>query len=78
MLVEAPELTTIQEKHRSKTLYDQHQGSGQKKEDDDPSKRAFDYQKDMAAGLKIDHAKRKEMMNKSAGFSSRFSSGSYL
>lgn len=47
-------------------------------EDDDPSKRAFDREKDMAAGGRVGHAQRNEMLKKAAGFSSKFSGGSYL
>lgn len=59
-------------------MYEQHQGSTKKEKEDDPSKRAFDYEKDMGGGMKIGHAQRKEMLNKAADFGSRFSKGSYL
>jgi len=65
-------------KHRSKSLYDQHQGTTRKEKEDDASKRAWDYEKDMAAGSKIGHAQKKELLNKAHDFSSRFSSGKYL
>lgn len=47
-------------------------------EDDDPSKRAFDKEKDMALSSKLTHAQRKEMMNKASDFGSRFSKGKFL
>lgn len=49
-----------------------------KKKEDDPSKRGFDYEKDMAAGTKIGHAQKREMLNRAADFGSRFAKGSYL
>lgn len=66
------------EKSRGPSLLDQHQGSKNREPDDDPSKRAFDREKDMGSGMKIGHAQRKEMLSKAANFSSKFSSGSYL
>lgn len=74
----ARKIKEYNEKHRSKSLYEQHQGSDQKEKEDDASKRAWDYEKDMAAGSKIGHAQRNEMMKKAADFGSRFSSGKYL
>lgn len=57
---------------------DQHAGIKGKDVDDDPSKRAFDREKDMGSGMRIGHAQRKDLLNKAAGFSSKFSGGSYL
>lgn len=64
---------------RGKSLVDQHQekGTGKDKEDD-PSKRGFDWEKDMNAGTKITNKQRNEMLNNAKGFGGRFSSGSYL
>lgn len=45
--------------------------------EDDPSKRAFDREKDIGSGL-LGRAERKDFLNKSAGFSSKFSGGSFL
>ena len=68
-----------QEKVRGPSLIDQHQkGIGADVEEDDPSKRAFDKEKDMASGTHVGHAQRKEMLNRASGFSSKFTSGSYL
>ncbi|KAL3481148.1 hypothetical protein BJX99DRAFT_219175 [Aspergillus californicus] len=52
-------------------------GKGEEKEDD-PSKRAFDREKDMALSSKLTHAQRREMVGKAADFGSRFSSGKFL
>lgn len=64
---------------RGKSLVEQHteKGTGKEKEDD-PSKRAFDYEKDMAVSGTVNHKQRREMLSKSKGFSDRFSSGNYL
>lgn len=45
--------------------------------EDDPSKRAFDREKDIG-GTQVGKAQRKEMLNKAAGFSSKFAGGSFL
>ncbi|KAL8732627.1 MAG: hypothetical protein Q9166_002602 [cf. Caloplaca sp. 2 TL-2023] len=60
------------------SLYEEHKKGVQKEKEDDPSKRAFDKEKDMSMGVKIGHAKRKEMLAKSADFGSRFAGGKYL
>ncbi|KAF2830943.1 hypothetical protein CC86DRAFT_390694 [Ophiobolus disseminans] len=64
---------------RGKSLVEQHEekGTGKEKEDD-PSKRAFDYEKDMAVIGTANHKQRREMLSKSKGFSDRFSSGNFL
>ncbi|KAJ6130979.1 hypothetical protein N7523_001439 [Penicillium sp. IBT 18751x] len=49
-----------------------------KEEDDDPSARAFDREKDMAVASKISNAKRREMVSKASDYSSRFTKGNYL
>ncbi|PSN63065.1 hypothetical protein BS50DRAFT_103748 [Corynespora cassiicola Philippines] len=64
---------------RGKSLVEQHREKGTGKElEDDPSKRAFDYEKDMSTGMKVDNKQRREMLNKAKGFSDRFSKGSFL
>jgi len=65
------------DKNRSKSLYSDHKARG-KYEEDDPSKRAFDREKDIAGGVKINHQQKKEMLQRASDFGSRFSSGSYL
>ena len=49
-----------------------------KEEEDDPSRRAFDREKDMAVSSKISNAQRREMVNKASDYGSRFSKGSFL
>lgn len=49
-----------------------------KEEDDDPSARAFDREKDMAVAGKISSAQRREMVKKAADYNTRFSKGSFL
>ncbi len=66
------------EKNRVQSLYEQHKESGSQVEEDDPSKRAFDYERDIAGGVKIGNAQRKDMLNLARDFSSRFSGGGYL
>jgi hypothetical protein len=64
---------------RGKSLVEQHQSKGEGKEkEDDPSKRAFDYEKDMAVQGGLNHKQKREMLSKSKGFGDRFSSGSFL
>ncbi|QSZ29310.1 hypothetical protein DSL72_003823 [Monilinia vaccinii-corymbosi] len=71
-------------KNRGKSLYEAHAdgsvvgGKGKKEEEDDPSKRGFDREKDMALGGRLGHAKKKELLNRAADFGSRFQKGSYL
>ncbi|KAL8852849.1 MAG: hypothetical protein Q9221_002225 [Calogaya cf. arnoldii] len=60
------------------SLYEEHKKGVKKEKEDDPSKRAFDKEKDMGGGMKIGHAKRKEMVGRAADFGSRFAGGKYL
>jgi hypothetical protein len=46
-------------------------------EDDDPSKRAFDREKDIGGSL-LGKSQQKEMMKRASNFSSKFSGGKYL
>jgi hypothetical protein len=64
---------------RGKSLVEQHaeKGTGKEKEDD-PSRRAFDYEKDMAVIGTANNKQRRELLSKSKGFSDRFASGSFL
>lgn len=81
------------EQTRGRSLYEEHQStlkagkssaSGARKggeveeEEDDPSKRAFDREKDMGLGSKISASKRKELLNRASDFGGRFSKGNYL
>ncbi|KAI9662445.1 MAG: hypothetical protein M1821_008612 [Bathelium mastoideum] len=71
-------LTCAKQKTRGKSLYDEHRRTNGTEKDDDPSKRAFDREKDIAGGTRIGHAQRKEMLNRASDFGSRFSGGGYL
>jgi len=76
----ARKIREYNERHRSESLFAQHQSktSDKKEKEDDASKRGWDYEKDMAAGSKIGHAQRREMVKKAGDFGSKFSSGKYL
>ncbi|KAJ6150767.1 hypothetical protein N7470_007361 [Penicillium chermesinum] len=49
-----------------------------KDEDDDPSARGFDREKDMAISSKITGAQRRDMVNRASDYGSRFSKGNFL
>ena len=66
------------EKNRSTSLYDEHKKAVPKEKEDDPSARAFDKEKDMGMGIKINHAQKRELLNKAKDFGSRFEKGNYL
>ncbi|CAK4030786.1 Hypothetical predicted protein [Lecanosticta acicola] len=66
------------EKTRGPSLLEQHRQTKGVDAEDDPSKRAFDREKDMASGSRISTAQKREMLNKASGLSSKFSGGSYL
>jgi hypothetical protein len=64
---------------RGKSLVEQHEAKGTGKDkEDDPSKRAFDYEKDMAVIGTANHKQKREIITKSKGFGDRFASGSFL
>lgn len=50
----------------------------EKEEENDPSMRAFDREKDMALSSRISHAQRREMMDRASDYNSRFTKGSFL
>lgn len=73
------------QKARGPSLLEAHQrgdGKGNARvvedEEDDPSKRAFDKEKDMKLGGRIGNAQRNELLKRSANFGDRFSKGKYL
>ncbi|KAK6504005.1 hypothetical protein TWF506_002222 [Arthrobotrys conoides] len=67
------------DKNRGKSLMEEHSNSKNRKEEDDPSKRAFDREKDIVgSSKKIGHQQKKQMLERAADFGSRFSKGSYL
>jgi hypothetical protein len=72
-------LTRTLQEQRGPSLLEQHRHiKGAEAEDDDPSKRAFDREKDMGSGGRISSTQKKEMLNKAAGFAGKFSGGTYL
>lgn len=75
--VDTKKLKEYTEKSRGSTLYDSHQRTNHE-EEDDPSKRAFDREKDIGGGGQINASKRREMLKKASDFGSRFSSAKYL
>ncbi|KLU81291.1 hypothetical protein MAPG_00382 [Magnaporthiopsis poae ATCC 64411] len=75
------------EQTRGKSMYEEHQAAlregkkpagAKKEEEDDPSKRAFDREKDMAVGGRITHAQRRDLMKQAVDFGGRFQKGKYL
>jgi hypothetical protein len=67
------------EQVRGKSLVEKHKEKGTGKDKvDDPSKRAFDYEKDMGGGMKIGEKERRELVNKAKQFGDRFSGGGFL
>jgi hypothetical protein len=71
------------DRNRNKSLYEeriaaQERGEKEKVEEDDPSKRGFDREKDMALGGRLGHGQKREMLAKAADFGSRFQKGKYL
>lgn len=65
-----------QEKHRGKSLVEQHKSNTKSAEEDDPSKRAFDREKDIESGTLM--KSKKDLMKQAANFGSKFSGGKYL
>lgn len=72
----AKRMKEYNDKSRGPALYASHQKSNTE-EEDDPSARAFDREKDIG-GFKINSTQRRDMVKKAADFSSRFSSAKYL
>ena len=63
---------------RGPSLLEQHQKSKGTEAEDDPSKRAFDREKDMASSSRISSTQKRQMLNEASDFSGKFSGGSYL
>lgn len=67
------------DKNRATSLYEAHsKKEGVKEKEDDPSKRGFDREKDMAIGGRMGHGEKREMLAKAKDFGSRFQKGKYL
>jgi hypothetical protein len=62
---------------RGPSLMDKYSAS-KKVEDDDPSKRAFDYQKDIAGGRTLGFKERDAMIGQAKNLDSKYSGGNYL
>lgn len=68
---------------RKNTLYEERQAAQRRgelelKDGDDPSKRSFDREKDMALGKQIGASQTKKLLSQATNFESRFHKGSYL
>ncbi|QIW96474.1 hypothetical protein AMS68_001992 [Peltaster fructicola] len=74
----AQKLRENMEKTRGPSLLEKHRQDKPEKVDDDPSKRAFDREKDMGHASRISGTQKRDMISKASGYSSRFSGGSYL
>ncbi|KAI0881194.1 uncharacterized protein GGS22DRAFT_172634 [Annulohypoxylon maeteangense] len=81
---QAARIRHFTEATRGKSLYEEHQASrkgrelGAEEEEDDPSKRAFDREKDIRSGGRISATQRREFMNRAADFGGRFAKGKFL
>lgn len=75
----AKRIQEYNEKNRATSLYDAHsKKEGVKEKEDDPSKRGFDREKDMAVGGRMGHGEKREMLAKAKDFGNRFQKGKYL
>lgn len=72
------ESNTSKGKGGKSSLYESHQKDLQKPKEDDPSKRAFDYEKDVAGKTSISGGARKKLLNQASDYTSRFSGGKYI
>ncbi|KAL4887913.1 hypothetical protein BDV59DRAFT_189748 [Aspergillus ambiguus] len=70
------EAKAAEEVHATKSKRPRLENSG--KDEDDPSSRAFDKEKDMSLSSTMSNAQRRELINKAADFGSRFTSGKFL
>ena len=53
-------------------------GAGKREEEDNPSKRAFDRDKDMKIGGAVGYTQKRELLNQAKNMGDRFAKGSYL
>lgn len=68
---------SLQDKARGPSLMAQHKESNPENKDDDPSKRAFNREKDIG-GSSLGLVDKKDLLNKASNFGSKFSGGGYL
>ncbi|RPA81347.1 hypothetical protein BJ508DRAFT_414790 [Ascobolus immersus RN42] len=70
------------EKFRGKALVKEHQegrkGRTDVEESDDPSKRGFDWEKDIKRGVRIGEKQKADMLKRAGGMGDRFSKGKFL
>ncbi|KAI5300157.1 hypothetical protein KEM56_002681 [Ascosphaera pollenicola] len=67
--------------NRKSTLYSRHKDARKKQgkeDDDDPSARPFDREKDIRGPTKISNAQVREFINRSSDFGTKFSGGKFL
>ncbi|THY54797.1 hypothetical protein D6C98_04413 [Aureobasidium pullulans] len=62
---------------RGPSLMDQHEETNPENKEDDPTKRAFDREKDIG-GSSLGLVDKKDLLNKASNFGSKFAGGSYL
>ena len=68
---------SLQDKARGPSLMAQHKESNPENKDDNPSKRAFNREKDIG-GSSLGLVDKKDLLNKASNFGSKFSGGGYL
>ncbi|CAF9905438.1 MAG: hypothetical protein ALECFALPRED_000615 [Alectoria fallacina] len=66
------------ERERGGALYSERGRAGRRGEEDDPSGRAFDREKDMGLGARIGRREKREMVSKARDFGARFEMGRCL
>ncbi|KAK6005685.1 hypothetical protein QM012_007327 [Aureobasidium pullulans] len=74
---EARRIREQTDKARGPSLMAQHRESNPESKDDDPSKRAFNREKDIG-GSSLGLVDKKDLLNKASNFGSKFSGGGYL
>ncbi|KAI4756778.1 hypothetical protein E4T52_11238 [Aureobasidium sp. EXF-3400] len=74
---EARRIREQTDKARGPSLMAQHKESNPENKDDDPSKRAFNREKDIG-GSSLGLVDKKDLLNKASNFGSKFSGGGYL
>ncbi|KAH0291092.1 hypothetical protein M436DRAFT_85596 [Aureobasidium namibiae CBS 147.97] len=74
---EARRIRDQTDKARGPSLMAQHKESNPENKDDDPSKRAFNREKDIG-GSSLGLVDKKDLLNKASNFGSKFSGGGYL
>ncbi|KFY25986.1 hypothetical protein V493_04325, partial [Pseudogymnoascus sp. VKM F-4281 (FW-2241)] len=68
----AKRIREYNERMRGKSLVEEHTGrNGGKEEEDDPSKRGFDKEKDMGLGGRIGHVQKQDMLRRAGDFGQR-------